>query len=175
MSSLSRERGERKTFLKEKQMPGELVKCCSTLLHSQPQHAATNDCPKRQRRKMLLSFARLGPQGRMQSMSEKGKVGWGLCRRLVLLLQAGFFIVLRLPSGFCAVLSPIFSLFPCFLFPLVKCITGTWDVSEYCAFMTPRTSTRASEHPETQADRSITHLLLIHFGVCDSGFHVFNF
>lgn len=64
------------------------------------QHAATNDYPKRQWRQKLLSFARLGPQGRMQSMSEKGKVGWGLPRRLVLLLQAGFFIVLQLPSGF---------------------------------------------------------------------------
>lgn len=54
MSSLSREREERKAFLKEKQMPGGFVKWCSTLLPSQPQRAATNNRPKRQWRQMLL-------------------------------------------------------------------------------------------------------------------------
>lgn len=106
-------------------MPGEFVKWCSTLLPSQPQHAATNDCLKRQWRQMLLSFARLEPQGKMQSKSENGKVGWELSRGLVLRLQADFLIILWLPSGFSVVHSP-FSVFPPLIFPPSKMEHQMW-------------------------------------------------
>lgn len=50
-------------------------------------------------------------------MSEKGKVGWGLSRRLVLLLQADFLIILWLPSGVCVVRSPFSAFSLVFFFP----------------------------------------------------------
>lgn len=89
-------------------------------------------------------------------MSEKGKVGWGISR-LVLLLQTSSLSYSSQQGlvSFRLNLQPL-PLYFCFvLFLKVKCITEKSEVSEYWAFMTPRTF--AFKQPEPR-QTEVSHI-----------------
>lgn len=114
-------------------MLGGVVKRHSTPLPSQPQQAATSKCPKWQWKQQLLSPARQGTVGCRERVRRE---------RWACPPPPNFFIVLQLPAGFGVIpskfsASPLVFFFVLFL--IVKCITEKSEVSEYWAFMTPRT------------------------------------
>lgn len=146
-----RKSGGKKAFLKEKGKTnaGECVKRCIALLPSHgdlqppttvPMEAMEADAP-------VICWAGTSEEDAEQECEWKG--GLGVIQEARPPPSSKFPHRPVAPIRVLCSSFSIFSLFPCF-FPLVKCITGTSDVSEYCTFVTPRTSTRASEHPEPQ-------------------------